>query len=199
LLKKLEALKQWKELNQLIEFSTYNVIFFSISSFTLISAISVGLVNSLMRSLFFLILTFIGVAGLFILLSADFIAIAQLLIYAGSISILLLFAVMLTPESSTNNCNSKYFLPGILIGIIFTYLMVALVTIFQFNQLSGIHLKKLDFDNTIASIGELLLGKYIIAFELASILLLFALIGAISIVRSNESDFLISLNNKDKK
>tara|TARA_Y100000996_G_scaffold119156_1_gene88983 strand:+ start:3457 stop:4011 length:555 start_codon:yes stop_codon:yes gene_type:complete len=184
----------------LIELNIYNIAFLLFSTITLLSAIGVAVINSLMRSLFLLIISFIGVASLFVLLSADFIAIAQLLIYAGSISILLLFAVMLTPEISINNQNSKYFLFAALAGILFIYVMFLFISIFDINQLTGLSLDKLNFSNTIDKIGTLLLGKYIIAFELASILLLFALIGAISIVRSNESDFnIIATKIKDKK
>ena len=175
----------------MIELTAYNLAFSFIATMTIVSALGVALVNSLMRSLFLLIVSFIGVAGLFILLSADFVAIAQLLIYAGSISILLLFAVMLTPEISINNQNSKYFLLASLAGILFVYVMVLFISIFQFNQLTDAGLDALNFSNTIDTLGHLLLGKYIIAFELASVLLLFALIGAISIVRNDESDFIV--------
>ena len=179
----------------MIELTGYNFAFMFMTLITILPALGIAFVNSLMRSLLLLILSFIGVAGLFVLLSADFIAIAQVLIYAGSISILLLFAVMLTPEISINNENSKYYMLASLGAILFLYLMILLITIFDLNQLTGTALNKLDFDNTIEQIGALLLGKYIIAFELASVLLLFALIGAISIVRSSESDF--SENVKD--
>ncbi|MBR73629.1 MAG: NADH-quinone oxidoreductase subunit J [Dehalococcoidaceae bacterium] len=183
----------------MIELNIYNLAFLFFSSITILSAIGVAIINSLMRSLFLLIISFIGVASLFVLLSADFIAIAQLLIYAGSISILLLFAVMLTPEISINNQNSKYFLFAALASILFIYMMFLFISIFDINQLTGLNLGKLNFNDTIDKIGTLLLGKYIIAFELASILLLFALIGAISIVRSDKSDFSIVTSRTEEE
>ena len=59
----------------------------------------VALVRDLVHAVLFLILSFIGVAGLYITLSADFVAVVQVLIYAGAISVLMLFAILLTPRS----------------------------------------------------------------------------------------------------
>ena len=64
-------------------------------------------------------LAFLGVAGLFLTLSADFVAVAQVLIYAGAVSILMVFAVMLTPLADRDNANSLYVVPGVLVGIAF--------------------------------------------------------------------------------
>ena len=78
-------------------------------------------------------------------------------------------------------------------------MMFLFISIFDINQLTGLNLDKLNFNDTIDKIGTLLLGKYIIAFELASILLLFALIGAISIVRSDKSDFSIVTSRTEEE
>ncbi len=78
-------------------------------------------------------------------------------------------------------------------------MMFLFISIFDINQLTGLNLGKLNFNDTIDKIGTLLLGKYIIAFELASILLLFALIGAISIVRSDKSDFSIVTSRTEEE
>ncbi len=70
---------------------------------TLGSALMVAMVRDLIHAVLFLILSFIGVAGLYITLSADFVAVVQVLIYAGAISVLMLFAILLTPRSARDN------------------------------------------------------------------------------------------------
>ena len=69
------------------------------SAITLVSALMVGMVRDLVHAVLFLILSFIGIAGLYIILSADFVAVVQVLIYAGAIAVLMLFAILLTPRS----------------------------------------------------------------------------------------------------
>ena len=81
--------------------------FWVLSGVTVASALLVLLARNLLHSLVFLVITFLGMAGLFITLSADFIAVAQILIYAGSISVLMVFAVMLTPPASRHSEPTK--------------------------------------------------------------------------------------------
>ncbi|MCH7512292.1 MAG: NADH-quinone oxidoreductase subunit J, partial [Chloroflexi bacterium] len=90
--------------------------FWLLSAITVGSALAVFLSRNLIHAVVFLVLSFLGMAGLFLVLSADFIAVAQILIYAGAISILMVFAVMLTPLSARDNSNSLYVLPGVLLG-----------------------------------------------------------------------------------
>ena len=92
------------------------VAFYGLSAVTIVSALAVLLLRNLVHAIVLLVVAFLGMAGLFATLSADFIAVAQILIYAGAISVLLVFAVMLTPLASRNNANSLYAPTGILTG-----------------------------------------------------------------------------------
>src|SRR5580700_6808227 len=83
-----------------------------------VSALAIVAARSLVHAVLWLILSFIGVAGLFVTLSADFIAVAQLLIYAGAIGVLTIFAIMLTPRSARENANSVMFWPAMLLGLL---------------------------------------------------------------------------------
>lgn len=151
-------------------------------------AVSVFVSRNLMHAIAFLIVAFIGNAGLFVTLSADFIAAAQILIYAGAISILMVFAVMLTPLASRDNGNTVYVLPALVIGLAFAG-GVGLVAIdVHWPVLDGAALAARGFHTTLTGIGEALLGRYVLAFEVASVLLLAALIGAIALVREDRSD-----------
>lgn len=139
-----------------------------------------------MHALVFLVLAFLGMAGLFVTLSADFIAVAQILIYAGSISVLMVFAVMLTPLASRDNGNSLYVLPGLLGGLGIASLVGFVAVDTEWAERKGAALTETDFGTTVASIGDLLLGRYVLAFEIASILLLFAFLGAIVLVQERQ-------------
>src|SRR6185436_9139090 len=87
------------------------------SGLTVGAALAVLLSRNLLHAVIFLVLSFLGMAGLFLTLSADFIAMAQVLIYGGAIPVLLVFAVMLTPFASRDNGNSMFAIPGTLIGL----------------------------------------------------------------------------------
>ena len=157
--------------------------FFALSGVTVASALLVLVARNLMHALAFLVLSFLGMAGLFLTLSADFIAVAQILIYAGSISVLMVFAVMLTPLASRNNGSTLYVIPAMLAagGLASIIGFVAIDT--EWDERKGDALATSDFTTTVSAIGELLLGRYVLAFEVASVLLLFALLGAIVLVQ----------------
>lgn len=176
------------------------IAFWVLSAVTVGSALAVFLSRNLMHAVVFLILAFVGNAGLFLTLSADFIAVAQVLIYAGAISVLLVFAVMLTPLSSRDNGNSLYVVPGVLAGLGIAAVIVFVSVDVDWSliapdlgrvvdwsnvELTGDALAARSFEDTIERIGDLLLGRYVLAFEVASVLLLFALLGAITLVQED--------------
>ena len=154
------------------------VAFWILAAITVGSALMVVAVRNLVHAVVFLIVSFVGVAGLYITLSADFVAVTQVLIYAGAISVLLLFAIVLTPRGSRDNAESFLRLPAVvvalLVGIMLGY--VALDTDWAIANRGG-------FTETASVIGEALLDKYVLPFEIASVLLLVAMLGAIVIVR----------------
>lgn len=161
--------------------------FWVLSALSVGSALLVLLARNLLHSLVFLVVTFLAMAGLFITLSADFIAVAQILIYAGSISVLMVFAVMLTPLASRDNGNSIYLLPGLLGGLGLAALIGFVAIDTDWAERSGDALSATDWDSTVNVVGDLLLGRYVLAFEIASVLLLFALLGAIVLVHERWS------------
>jgi NADH-quinone oxidoreductase subunit J len=156
------------------------VIFYVFAVITVGSAAVVVLARSLIYSAFALLFTFFGVAGLYVLLGADFLAATQLLVYVGGILVLLLFGVMLTHKIYELDLRSEVtqFLPGAIIwsGI----LALLLVTIFRTRWSIGPGRAPLA---TTREIGEQFLGAYLLPFEASSVLLLVALIGAAMIVR----------------
>lgn len=154
------------------------VAFWVIAAVTVGSAFMVATVRNLVHAVVSLVVTFAGVAGLYITLSADFVAVAQILIYAGAISILMVFAIMLTPRVGRDNAETFLRLPvlalALLTGVIMIF--VALDTDWAIADWAG-------FPETAREIGEALLGRYVLPFEAASVILLVAMLGAIILVR----------------
>jgi len=155
-------------------------IFYVFAVITVGSAAVVVLARSLIYSAFALLFTFFGVAGLYVLLGADFLAATQLLIYVGGILVLLLFGVMLTHKIYELDLRSEVtqFLPGAIMGG--GILAVLVATVFRTTWKIG---PGRPPSATTREIGQQFLGPYLLPFEAASILLLVALIGAAMIVR----------------
>ena len=156
------------------------IVFYIFAAITVGSAAIVVLARSLIYSAFALLFTFFGVAGLYVLLGADFLAATQLLIYVGGILVLLLFGVMLTHKLYDLDLRSEVtqFLPGVFIAV--GLFVVLTVTALRTRWAVGPGRPPAA---TTAEIGKLFMGTYLLPFEAASILLLVALIGAAMIVR----------------
>lgn len=157
--------------------------FFFFAALTLGFGAVVVLSRNIMHAAFSLLFTFFGVAGLYVLLHADFLAITQIMIYIGGILVLIIFGVMLTTRISGVDVRS-----GItgkvqlgLTAALSVSLAAMLVKIFLSTQW---HIAPAaDVDATAEMIGNALLTKYLLAFEAASILLLVAIVGAAFIAR----------------
>ena len=144
------------------------------------SAVMVVSIKNIFHSALFLVLCFFSVAGIYILLEAEFLAAVQILIYVGAITILMIFAIMLTHRmySAKIKQSNEQVVPGL---IIVGALLVA--TIFALGGTAW----KLSFETppvqSTVGIGRLLLTKYVLPFEIVSVVLLTALIGAVIIAR----------------
>ena len=154
------------------------IAFWMLAAITVGSAIGTAAARNLIHAVVFLVISFTGVAGLYITLSADFLAVTQVLIYVGAISILVLFAVMLTPRADRGNQEGFLRLPAVVLSglVAATMIFVALDTDWNISSREG-------FEDTATAIGEALLDKFVLPFEIASVLLLVAMLGAIVLVR----------------
>jgi NADH-quinone oxidoreductase subunit J len=132
-----------------------------------------------------LIFTFISIAGVYVLLSAEFVAGVQVLIYGGSITIIMLFGIMLTRHDDTEEpTTGKWRKILVFLGII-GFAIALYIGIYDFNipQVAT----DLHVDNTM-KIGEALYSKWVIPFELTSVLLLVALVGAIVLAKKDKKE-----------
>ena len=145
------------------------------------AALGVILSRNIFHAAIFLIVSFLAVAGLYITLSADFVAVVQMLVYAGAISILLVFAILLTRDVESGNPSHRYQAPGIFLGLL---LLGTLTTVFVNTHwnVSAVAPK----GNSTSLIGDALVKGYVLPFEVASVLLLAAMIGAIVIARGRD-------------
>jgi NADH-quinone oxidoreductase subunit J len=156
------------------------IVFYLFAAMTIASAAVVVFARSIIRSAFALLFTFFGVAALYACLGADFLAATQMVIYVGGILVLLLFGVMLTHKLYDLNLRSEsyQFFPALIVVVAVFSLLVT------FMLRTPWHMKTQNApEATTGNIGALLLNEYILPFEVASILLLIALIGAAMIVR----------------
>ncbi len=165
--------------------SLFNIFFYLFALITVVSALFVVSVKNVVHSAFNLLFTFFGVAGLYVLLGADFIAVTQIMVYIGGILILLLFGVMLTNKitnveikSGTVNIFPAIVLVGVLLGA-----LISIITRTNWKVA-----QKVIPNTTINSLGKILITDYVLVFELLAILLLVALIGATSIARTKNAN-----------
>lgn len=155
-------------------------IFYGVAALVLGSALYVVVGKNLVHSAFALVAAFFGVAVFYVYLGADFLAGAQVLIYVGGILTLLLFGVMLTNRIYNLNLRSGAIqvVPGALsAGLVFALLVWIIQSVDWGAMDAG------DPGPTSESIGRLLMGDYLLPFEIASVLLLIALMGAAMLVR----------------
>lgn len=156
------------------------VVFYLFAAMTIASAAIVVFARNLIYSGFGLLFTFLGVAAFYVYLGADFLAAAQMVIYVGGILVLLLFGVMLTHKLYDLNIKAETYqvLPSLLVvlAVFVTLVGVMMKTTWHSHGERALN-------PTTAEIGQLFMKDYILPFEIASIFLLIALIGAAMIVR----------------
>jgi NADH-quinone oxidoreductase subunit J len=158
----------------------YDIIFYLFAAVTLISAFFVVTTRNIVHSAFFLLFTFFGVAGIYVLLGADFVAIVQLIVYVGGILILLIFGVMLT-NKITNvqiKTGTMQMLPAAIGVGLFSGLLLSIIINTNWKVIPTV----VPLQN-VGTIGTIMLSEYVVIFELLGIILLIALLGAASIAR----------------
>ena len=155
------------------------VLFYIAATLTLGGALGVVMTRNIVYAAFALLVALMGVAGVFLLAFAEFLALVQVLIYGGAIVIVILFALMLTriQDFQSLTDNRQWPLAGIVAIATFGLLAGAIVgTSVRTTERQGVEFKEL---------GDTLFAQWAVPFEVASLVLLVALIGAIVLVRSS--------------
>ncbi|RMG97680.1 MAG: NADH-quinone oxidoreductase subunit J [Chloroflexi bacterium] len=175
------------------------IVFILVSLFTLITAVVVVTNRNLFHAALALMASFLGVAGLYVLLDAGFLAAAQLLVYIGAISILIIFAIMLTRRlmhALESPFNSQWGLGAFTAVVAFAVMAGVIAQFWPVTPDSVTPLASRPevsasiLRGSVAELGRALVSSdaYVIPFEIASVLLLAALIGAIVVAWPKAED-----------
>ena len=172
-----------------------DVLFWLLAAISVAASILVLRFQNLFRAALMLVVTFGAVAGLFVLLNAEFLAVVQVLVYIGAIAVLIIFGVLLTQDIEVGNPSNsiRLRLPAMMgSGLVLAFLIFVIADT-HWNlleqTLSSESLAKVEevLSTTPQWLAGLLLQEWVLAFEAVSILLLAAIIGAIVLVRERQS------------
>ena len=168
------------------------IVFIAMTVLTLGGGIGVVFARSLFHSALFLIMSFVGVAGYFALLSAGFLAVIQLMIYVGAIAILILFAIMFDRQAAmmptlkaagSSETNRQWWL-SLPIVLIFFFLLYTVLGAVAWP----VNLDAEPVADMVTELGLAFLGSYLIPFEVVGVLLSVALIGGVILARERTKE-----------
>ena len=167
------------------------IIFLIFSALVLISAIGVITVNNPVKSAINLVFTFFSSAVLWLLLNAEFLSIILILVYVGAVMVLFLFVVMMLDINITQ--AKEGFVKYMPAGVLIFFIISGLLSLFFYSQFENTdkniitNIDLIGTDNT-KNLGYLLYTEYILAFEIAAIILLLGIISAITLTHTKNSD-----------
>lgn len=164
---------------------TEAVLFYMFAGMAAISAIWVVLSTNIVRTAVALLFTLIGVAGLYFLLNAEFLAAVQLVVYAGGTLILIIFGVMLTSKSPFSRFEPKLaeVVVAMSCGLVLLVALVAGILRATFKTQPAP-----TGNYPVDKLGQAMLGDFLVPFELASVLLLVVMIGAAYLAKGRKRD-----------
>lgn len=165
-----------------------NIFFYAIAATMIGAAVVVVTSRNVVRAALALIVVFGGVAAQFVILAAEFVAVTQVLVYIGAIMVLMLFGIMLTRAKigRDGDMTNDYRWPGLITALLLVGVMgYGLVDYFGDDPLPAERqLTSVDGSNT-ATVSDAIFSQYLVPFEVISVLLLAALVGAIVIARKD--------------
>ena len=157
-------------------------VFIVVAVFTIAGALGVVVTRNVVHAALALLVSLVAVAGVYLVLFAEFLALVQVLIYGGAIIIVLLFAIMLTRSADYPRVTDNKQWP--LAALASLAFLGVLAPSFLINRVEGTESQNASF----TGIGESLFTTWAVPFEIASLVLLVALIGAIIIARSDDGE-----------
>jgi NADH-quinone oxidoreductase subunit J len=148
-----------------------------------VAAISVVFLRNVFRAALSLIVCFIAVAGIYLTLSADFLAVVQILVYVGAISVLVILAIMMTRDVQRGSPHNKLQIPACIVGLVLLGLLIysATATPWQISPDSPLSPTTVPLANKLFS-----QQGFVLPVEIAATLLLAAILGAIVIAREKD-------------
>ncbi len=161
------------------------IAFYVVAAVTVAAALAVVTLRSIVYAALSLVLTFVGVAAVYILLNADFVAAVQVLIYVGAVTILLVFAIMLTRSPSSRHSNPDNSQRSV---AFIAALALAVVMAVVFLGSSWPAAAPAVPESSVSVVASQIFRAYALPFEIASVLLLVAMVGAIIMAWPERSD-----------
>jgi len=156
------------------------IAFWILAIVGVVAALAVVLLRDIFRAALSLVLCFLTVAGIYVTLSADFLAAVQVLIYVGAISVLIILAIMLTREVQRGSPANRLRIPAFVVAILFFGVVVFAMVNTPWQVVDTPPLEPTTSALAIKLFGE---GGFILPVEIAPVLLLAAILGAIVLVR----------------
>ena len=168
----------------------FTAVFYLVAVVVVASSVLVVQLRNVFKSALALVVVFIGGAGLLVMLNAEFVAVVQVLIYGGAIPVLIIFAIMLTKDVEINNPSNGLVVTVALVSVFIATAIAFSVfnTEWDFLEYSKLAVDNMEavnlaFSDSTPLIGLLLFNQYVLAFEVASVVLLASIVGALVIMR----------------
>jgi NADH-quinone oxidoreductase subunit J len=170
--------------------NTFELVFFAICAFfCMAGAIWTVAAPNPIRGAIGLLSTIIGIAGLYLMLTAEFLAVVQIAVYAGAVVVLFLFVIMLLGPNARSPQDARGAISRYLgAGLFLVSGLAALVLVLRFASGNTALLEPAPEMGTVEAIGREMFSGYLIPFEISGILLLIAVVGAVAIARGRQPD-----------
>ena len=175
----------------------HSIFFYTFSVIAIVSAIMVIVSKNTVHSVFFLILDFISISCLFIMIGAEFLGMIMLIVYVGAVAILFLFVVMMLNVAQQKNQwfsttkSSSHIPVGLIISLIIFFELIIVIGGWKYKPDLIISLSSLDISREVTNthaIGNILYTDYIHLFQISGMILLVAMIGAITLTFSRREN-----------
>jgi NADH-quinone oxidoreductase subunit J len=160
------------------------IAFVVIAAWVLVCGVGVVAFKNIVHSAVSMVFCFLGVAAVYALLHAELVAIIQILIYVGAISVVILFAIMLT-ESTSGDLRLFFNRQSVFAAPLAVATAVVLTVVLVSSRVPGVGAKALN--PSVGNLSRLLFNEYVLPFEAVSLVLLAAMVGAILLARKEES------------
>tara|TARA_B100001750_G_scaffold248363_1_gene278748 strand:+ start:2627 stop:3154 length:528 start_codon:yes stop_codon:yes gene_type:complete len=160
-----------------------NIVFFILSLMTIIVAFGVIRSPNIFRAALFLMCSFITIAGLLILLNAEFLAAIQIILNIGAVSVLILFSILLSKNVEEGNPSNQFKYQFLSLVVVIPIILIACISFIHPWIPDTTNSTTTIYPSSIVEMAKTLLQRYVLPFEIASILLLSAMIGALSLIR----------------
>ena len=160
-----------------------NIVFFMLSLMTIIVAFGVIRSTNIFRAALFLMCSFITIAGLLILLNAEFLAAIQIILNIGAVSVLILFLILLSKNVEKGYPSNQFKYQFLSLVVIIPIILIACISFIHTWIPDTTNSTTTIYPSSIVEMARTILQRYVLPFEIASILLLSAMIGALSLIR----------------